>query len=94
MPTYEYECDDCKNIFEKFQGINDDPLTECTTCGGQVRRIIHGGAGLVFKGSGFYITDSRNSNSGSSPQKNNGSGSSCPNASESCSDSCPAAKKD
>lgn len=64
MPTYEYVCEECDHVFEEFQSMTDDPLTECPKCGGPVRRVIHGGAGLVFKGSGFYITDSRNGSSG------------------------------
>ncbi|MCX7995534.1 MAG: zinc ribbon domain-containing protein [candidate division WOR-3 bacterium] len=57
MPTYEYECINCKYLFEAFQGINDLPIERCPKCGGGVRRLISGGAGLIFKGSGFYITD-------------------------------------
>ncbi len=91
MPTYEYECEDCNHVFEKLQGINDDPLKDCPECSGGLRRVIHGGAGLVFKGAGFYITDSRNSGSASS---GNGKDSPrCENAGESCAESCPAAKK-
>ena len=67
MPTYEYECEDCGHTFEKMQSITADPLEDCPKCSGSVRRIIHGGAGLVFKGSGFYVTDSRKGNSSSSP---------------------------
>ncbi|MDR2181682.1 MAG: zinc ribbon domain-containing protein [Treponema sp.] len=57
MPTYEYECRDCGHNFELFQGMNEDPLSECPECGGGIRRIINGGAGVIFKGSGFYVTD-------------------------------------
>ncbi|NOZ64427.1 MAG: zinc ribbon domain-containing protein [Caldiserica bacterium] len=57
MPTYEYLCESCEYAFEKFQGINEDPIKECPRCGGKVRKLISGGAGLIFKGSGFYITD-------------------------------------
>ncbi|MBD3321636.1 MAG: zinc ribbon domain-containing protein [Chitinivibrionales bacterium] len=61
MPTYEYECEKCGLIFEEFQPINDKPLTQCKTpgCTGKVRRLLSGGAGFLFKGSGFYITDYR-----------------------------------
>ncbi|MEO0126222.1 MAG: FmdB family zinc ribbon protein [candidate division WOR-3 bacterium] len=57
MPTYEYECNNCKYLFEVFQGINEPKIEKCPKCGGCVRRLISGGAGLIFKGSGFYITD-------------------------------------
>ena len=56
MPTYEYECPD-GHLFEKFQKMTDKPRAKCPTCGKTATRKISGGAGLVFKGSGFYITD-------------------------------------
>jgi putative FmdB family regulatory protein len=60
MPTYEYECDACGNRFEKFQSITAAPIKKCPECGkAKVRRLIGTGAGLLFKGSGFYITDYR-----------------------------------
>lgn len=59
MPTYEYECTSCKHVFEKFQSITTDPIKRCPVCGKKVRRLISAGAGLIFKGSGFYITDYR-----------------------------------
>lgn len=59
MPTYDYRCLECEHEFEVFQGINDPRLTECPTCQGEVKRLIGAGAGLIFKGSGFYITDYR-----------------------------------
>jgi putative FmdB family regulatory protein len=58
MPTYQYECNVCRNQFEQFQKFSDDPLTDCPTCDGTVRRVIQN-VGVVFKGSGWYITDSR-----------------------------------
>jgi putative FmdB family regulatory protein len=62
MPTYEYECDACGNKFEKFQSITAAPIKKCPVCGkNKVRRLIGTGAGLIFKGSGFYITDYRDS---------------------------------
>lgn len=57
MPTYEYECLKCKYKFEKFQGIKDEPLKRCPSCGGKVRRLIGTGASIIFKGKGFYHTD-------------------------------------
>ena len=59
MPTYQYRCTTCENEFEEFQKITDDPVDSCPDCDGKVERIISGGAGLLFKGSGFYITDYR-----------------------------------
>lgn len=57
MPTYEYQCNDCEHIFEKFQSITAKPLKKCPECNGKVERLIGGGAGIIFKGSGFYETD-------------------------------------
>lgn len=57
MPTYEYKCDSCGHIFEKFQSMTDEPVKVCPKCGCEVRRVIHGGTGLIFKGSGWYVTD-------------------------------------
>lgn len=57
MPTYEYRCEECENEFEKFQSMMEDPVKVCPACGGRVKRLISSGAGLIFKGSGFYITD-------------------------------------
>lgn len=59
MPTYEYECRKCGHTFEKFQRISEPALKRCPTCRGAVRRVLGSGAGLLFKGSGFYITDYR-----------------------------------
>ena len=56
MPTYEYECPE-GHIFEKFQKMTDKPRAKCPVCGKPATRKISGGAGLVFRGSGFYITD-------------------------------------
>ncbi|MEI6808382.1 MAG: FmdB family zinc ribbon protein [bacterium] len=59
MPTYEYACNSCSHKFEKFQGISDPPLKRCPKCKHKVRRLLGGGGGLIFKGSGFYTTDYR-----------------------------------
>ena len=64
MPTYEYECRECGHAFERFQGINEDPISLCPECEGKVRRLISSGGGLVFKGPGFYATDYRSGGSG------------------------------
>lgn len=58
MPLYEYQCLPSGHRFEVRHGINEEPVTECPECGGTVRRVIHP-VGIVFKGSGFYATDSR-----------------------------------
>ena len=57
MPTYEYECPKCGTRFELFQKMSAKPVAKCPQCGGQAKRLMSGGAGLVFKGSGFYLTD-------------------------------------
>jgi len=66
MPTYEYECRECSHAFERFQGINEDPISVCPECEGKVRRLISSGGGLVFKGPGFYATDYRSGGGGGS----------------------------
>ena len=58
MPTYEYACTECGDRTEVVQSISDAPLTTCTVCGGQLRKVFSP-VGIVFKGSGFYRTDSR-----------------------------------
>tara|TARA_Y100001970_G_scaffold78510_1_gene99977 strand:+ start:203 stop:433 length:231 start_codon:yes stop_codon:yes gene_type:complete len=57
MPTYSYKCERCNKIVSVFQGINDKPLINCDTCNSNISRIITGGTGMIFKGSGFYQTD-------------------------------------
>lgn len=75
MPTYSYKCEN-GHQFDVRQRMTDTPLTECSVCGAAARRVV-GSVGVVFKGSGFYITDNRNGANGSSSKKNgtNGSGS-------------------
>ncbi|TVQ96496.1 MAG: zinc ribbon domain-containing protein [Spirochaetaceae bacterium] len=64
MPTYDYECKGCGHSFDVFQGMTDEPLTLCPECGKkQLRRLIGGGVGIIFKGSGFYVTDSKSKSS-------------------------------
>ena len=60
MPTYQYTCTDCGEPVEAVQKFTDDPLTVCAACGGRLRKVFSP-VGIVFKGSGFYRTDSRNS---------------------------------
>ena len=59
MPTYEYECQQCKKRHEAFQSITAKPLTKCPSCGGRLKRLLGSGSGFLFKGGGFYITDYR-----------------------------------
>ncbi len=60
MPTYEYECQGCGHRFDEFQSMKDEPLSKCPKCKKkQLQRLIGAGAALLFKGSGFYITDYR-----------------------------------
>ena len=61
MPTYEYECTKCSHQFEKFQSMKDEPLKRCPRCRCKVKRLMGTGAGIIFKGSGFYQTDYRSS---------------------------------
>jgi putative FmdB family regulatory protein len=78
MPTYEYECTACGQHMEVFQRFTEDALTTCGVCGGALRKVFHP-AGIVFKGSGFYATDSRapaKTGSGSKKDSDGGSSSS------------------
>jgi len=59
VPTYEYECKSCGHTFEASQSITAKPLEKCPQCHQQVRRLISAGAGIIFKGAGFYATDYR-----------------------------------
>ena len=66
MPLYEYQCEACGVRFERRQNISDDPETVCPECGGMVHRLIQP-VGIIFKGSGFYVTDNRAKSSTSRP---------------------------
>lgn len=85
MPTYEYACRDCGEHLEVVQSFKDEPLTECPSCGGSLRKVF-GSIGITFKGSGFYKTDSRSS-SGSGKSKAGSSSESTSSKSESSSTS-------
>src|SRR5688500_3563103 len=82
MPTYEYICGKCEHRFDLFQSIKDQPISTCPQekCGmkrwgkGKVKRAISAGAGLIFKGSGFYITDYRSENYKAGAKKDSGAG--------------------
>ena len=75
MPTYSYQCTECADRFDVVQAFTDDALTECEKCSGRLRKLF-GKVGVVFKGSGFYRTDSRESGKKSSSSTTNGSSSS------------------
>lgn len=85
MPTYDYECKNCKKVFEINQKMTDEPLKKCPKCGKPVKRLIGSGSGIIFKGSGFYATDYRK---GSSSGSNS---SSCSDTKSECK-SCPHSK--
>ena len=68
LPTYQYRCTECGHAFEQFQSFTDDALTVCPACGGRLRKLFNA-VGVVFKGSGFYRTDSRNGASAAAPAK-------------------------
>jgi putative FmdB family regulatory protein len=68
VPTYQYACTDCGHRFEAVQAFTDNSLTTCPECGGKLRKV-YGSVGVVFKGSGFYRTDSRAASSDVSPDK-------------------------
>ncbi|MBM4175230.1 MAG: zinc ribbon domain-containing protein [Ignavibacteria bacterium] len=70
MPTYDYKCSFCSNVFEVFHGINETPDINCPECSNRAKKHISLNSGIIFKGSGFYITDYKNNtNSKSSAQK-------------------------
>lgn len=66
MPTYQYRCSECGHAFEQVQSFSDDALTVCPECNGVLRKVFNS-VGVVFKGSGFYKTDSRSSSTSSTP---------------------------
>ena len=95
MPTYEYECGACGHRFEKFQSMKDAPIKKCLECGkAKVGRVISGGAGVLFKGSGFYQTDYRSKGYKEAARKDvhKKETSSAPACSGDCS-SCPSTQK-
>lgn len=74
MPTYDYKCTKCSHRFEEFHMMSDAPVEACPECGSPVERLIGGGAGIIFKGKGFYVTDSRNTKTGSTPEASSETG--------------------
>jgi putative FmdB family regulatory protein len=69
MPTYEYECESCDHRFEVFQKMMDVPLTKCPVCGKKIHRVLSGGIGISFQGSGFYVNDSKKQEKPASEKK-------------------------
>ena len=67
MPTYDYQCEECGITFERFQHFSEEPVKVCPECGGPVHRVI-APVGVIFKGSGFYVTDHSKNNATSRPQ--------------------------
>jgi len=72
VPTYQYACTECGHAFDQFQSFSDDALTECPECSGKLRKVFNA-VGVVFKGSGFYRTDSRATTTASTPAVASGS---------------------
>ncbi len=85
MPTYSYACTECGDRFDAVQAFSDSALTTCSKCDGRLRKLF-GNVGVVFKGSGFYRTDSRESAKSSSKSSSNGSASGSESASSSSSE--------
>ncbi|NPC97380.1 FmdB family zinc ribbon protein [Nocardioides sp. zg-DK7169] len=82
MPTYQYACTECGHQFEQVQSFSEDALTECPACTGKLRKLYNA-VGVVFKGSGFYRTDSRSSSSASEPAASSSTSSSSDSSSSS-----------
>ena len=78
MPTYEYECQKCHHRYDLFQRITEGPKRTCPKCKGRVKRLLGTGAGLLFKGSGFYITDYRKPGYKQAAKNDSSGGSSAP----------------
>ena len=72
MPTYEYLCTKCKKRFDRTQKMSEAPLKKCVFCGGKVERQIGAGAGLIFKGTGFYATDYKKKAENTRPSQSGG----------------------
>jgi len=80
MPNYDYLCESCSHQFETFQSIKASPLKICPECGKGIKRLIGGGAGILFKGTGFYKTDYRSSDYRQSAKQDISSPDSCKKA--------------
>ena len=93
MPTYTYHCDACDQTFDVYQRMTDDPLTACE-CGekGQIKRLLSAGAGVIFKGSGFYQTDYKQSTGSSNSSESKTSESKSSDSSSKPAEGCGASK--
>ena len=96
MPTYGYECKSCGHNFDIFQSMADEPLKICPQCGKEIRRLINGGSTVIFKGSGFYVTDKKGGSGASSKSGSKTETSGAPAACQGCAaaketGSCPKA---
>ena len=74
MPTYDYECEKCGKKFEIFHSMTAEPIKKCPDCKGKVHKLIGGGSGIIFKGTGFYETDYKKKSGGKKACKENKSG--------------------
>jgi len=92
MPLYEYQCQECGVRFERRQSFSEDPVKVCPDCGGLVERLIQP-AGIIFKGSGFYVTDNRSKSSTAIPGNRKDSGSDSSEKSETSSSTSEDSKK-
>lgn len=91
MPLYEYKCEECGVRFTRRQNYSDAPISECPECSGHVHRVI-GPTGIIFKGSGFYVTDNRHSNNSAGPASSKSASDSADSKSETKSESKAEAK--
>ncbi len=94
MPTYEYKCEQCGDRFDHFQSMTSEPLQTCKKCHGKLRRLIGEGAGILFKGSGFYCTDYKKSSSSGASAKNSDSAAASTSSKNSDSASASTGSKD
>jgi putative FmdB family regulatory protein len=89
MPHYDYECTKCGHRFEVFQKMSDKPLKECPSCKGLPRRLIGSGAGVIFKGSGFYATDYKKQDTSKAKEPAPAAPPTCPSSGGKGCASCP-----
>jgi len=93
MPTYEYECQKCHHRYELYQSMEDKPKRKCPKCGGRVKRLMGTGAGIIFKGSGFHVTDYRKPGYSEAAKKESGAAAAPSSGAKESSASKPSTKK-